>query len=143
MTEKKLKKTEQALEREHARNRLLTEMTRHIGKSRIIGMGELFEKVFGESWSHRINDTKRLRDLITMLRLGDGETPPVAICSSCSANGPGYYLAQTGPELQAYIDNIQRQALRKLVQAARLRKIPLVKLLGQLALDLQTREQTP
>jgi len=140
MTEKKLVKAQQALEREQAKSRLFMELTRHIGKGRVIGMGELYQKVFQEPWEHRINDTRQLRKLITDLRTGkDG--PPQPICSSCCAIGPGYYLAQTGPELQGYIARIEKQALRKLGQAARLRRIPLAKLLGQLALELGQAEE--
>lgn len=133
MTEKKQTKVQQALEREQAKGRLLQEMTRHIGKAKVIGMGELFQRVFQQPWEHRINDTRRLRKLITDLRTGDSPAP---ICSSCCHFGPGYYLAQTGPELQAYIDKIEKQALRKLLQAARLRKVTLPELLGQLVLSL-------
>jgi len=126
------------LSREQAKSRILLEMTQHIGQARAIGMGELFETVFRLPWKHRINDTRPLRDLITELRRGEKPQP---ICSTANNAGPGYYLAQTGPELEDYIANIEKQALKKLGLAARLRRQPLPKLLGQMALKMQPAQE--
>lgn len=122
-------------EKEQFKGQLLMLMPQHIGKSRTIGMGELYEKVFGEAYSHRINDTKRLRKLITELRR-DG----VPICSSASRFAGGYYLASAGSELADYCEKLRHQGLRKLSLEAKIRKISLAELVGQLRLDLEAME---
>jgi len=117
--------------------RLLMELTKHIGRSRAVGMGELYEAVFGEPWAHRINDTRRLRKLITQARYG---FKPQPICSTSSRTAPGYYLAAAGSELEEYIGKLKHQGLRKLAMAAKLERVPLPELLGQLALYLREQE---
>jgi len=121
-------------EREAFRTNLLLEMARHVGKSHMIGMGELYERVFGESWDHRINDTRRLRVLVTDLR-GQG----VPIVSISAHTGGGYYLASAGSELSGYCRRLRNQALKKLVMEANLRKMSLPELMGQMALEFQEK----
>lgn len=116
--------------------RLLMELTKHIGRGRAVGMGELYEAVFGEPWEHRINDTRRLRKLITAARYGQKPQP---ICSTCSRTAPGYYLAAAGSELTEYVNKLKDQGLKKLAMAAKLERVPLPELLGQMAIYL--REQ--
>ena len=105
-----------------------------MGTGRAIGMGELFVRVFGERWDNRINDTRRLRKLITELRR-DG----VPICSRVLTNGGGYYIAAAGSELVDYCRKLEKQGIKKLAQSSSLKHMALPDLLGQLSLDLQPR----
>jgi len=50
------------------RNRLLATLTTHIGLTHAIGMAALFEAVFDRPWDNRINDTRAVRRLITVMR---------------------------------------------------------------------------
>lgn len=135
MTKNRISRLEQDLEREQAKSRLFMELTKHVGRARAIGMGELHDKVFEKNWVNRINDTKRLRQMITNLRWGkDG--PPQPIASVCCTWQPGYYIA-TGNELEEYIKRIEKKHLKGLALAARLRKLPLPELLGQMVLRMQ------
>lgn len=119
-------------ELEAATSRLLRIITSHVGKTRSIGMGELYQKVFpGKSWHHRINDTRTLRKLITDLR-----KEGVPICSDAARTGGGYYLAAAGSEGEAYCRRLRYQGIRKLMLEARIRKISLEELLGQAQLEL-------
>ena len=79
-----IKMTEQ--EKQFRKTRILMIMSGHVGQGKRIGMGELYERVFEETYDHRINDTRNLRKLITELRR-DG----VAICSVAAKSGGGYY----------------------------------------------------
>lgn len=119
------------MDKEQAKTRLLEILIRHVGRHRAIGMGELFQMVYGETWNHRINDTRILRTLITSLRK---EGTP--ICSVVSAAGGGYYLASAGSELETYCKNLRRSALRKLALEAKIRKKTLPELVGQISLNL-------
>lgn len=122
------------LAREQLKSRLLMELTRHIGRGRAVGMGELFQAVFDKDWVNRINDTRQLRRLITELRNG---AQPQPICSVCCSLAPGYYLASAGSELAEYVGKIKKTALKKLALAAKLEKIPLPELLGQMAMNMR------
>lgn len=122
-------------QKEQYKGRLLMLLPQHIGKSRSVGMGELYEAVFGESYDHRINDTRRLRKLVTELR-----REGVPICSAAARVGGGYYLASAGSELADFCGKLRRQGLRKLALEAKIRKISLAELVGQLRLDLETVE---
>jgi len=62
------------------RNRLLAELTSHVGEANAIGMPALYQAVFDRPWSNRINDTRHVRRLITIMR-GEG----VPICSVSSS----------------------------------------------------------
>jgi len=105
-------------------------LSRHVGAGRKIGMGELYYAVFGESWNNRINDTRALRTIITELR-HEG----IPICSVADRTGGGYYLASAGSELSGYLDRLRTQALKKLALEAKIRKISLADLIGQMALN--------
>ena len=133
MAEKK-DKFQQELDRERARARLLTVMTRHVGSSRAIGMGELYSLVFGKEWRNRQNDTRALRTLIT-----DARREGIPICSRCCGSGKyGYFLAAAGSEMEDYLERLIKQGIKKLAQAARLQKISLPELLGQMALEVES-----
>ncbi len=112
------------------KTRLLMEMARHVGRSNMVGMGELYRAVYGKDWTNRINDTRRLRKLIA-----DCQADGVPICSVVSSTGGGYYLASAGSELTDYCTRLQDQALRKLAKVAKLRRVALPDLLGQLRLQ--------
>lgn len=114
------------------RARLMEVLSEHIGRENAIGMGELYEKVYGEPWSHRINDTRAIRYLVTDLRRRG-----VRICSTAVKEGGGYYLASARSELKDYVDRLKQQALKKLRQAAEIEKVSLPDLLGQMQLNLQ------
>ena len=113
-------------------NRLRGALMDHVGRSNAIGMGELFELVFGQPYEHRINSTKQLRRLITKLR-----RQGVRICSVSATGGGGYWLAAAGSELEDYTGRLKKQGLKKLAQAARLEKISLPDLLGQIRMNLE------
>ena len=114
------------------KNRLLAEMTRHIGKARAIPMTRLYRVVFEDEHNDKINDTRKLRDLITELKR-DG----VPIASMRNKNAGGYYLPGTAQELTEYCDGIKREALKKLAMVARLKEMALPALLGQMELELE------
>jgi hypothetical protein len=119
-----------------AKGRLMDVLFDHLGKENAIGMDVLFTKVFDEPVAHKINDTKKIRKLITAIR-GQGR----AIASVCSSNGGGYYVPRAGSELEDYLARmLHRPALRKLAMEAKIRKISLPKLIGQMSLNFDEVE---
>jgi hypothetical protein len=104
----------------------------HSGEHRAIGMAELYEAVFEKEWSNRINDTRRLRTVITSMR-NEG----VPICSVSNRNGGGYYLASAGSELTEYLRRGEIRALKILARNARIKKIALPEYLGQMKLNME------
>lgn len=123
-------------ERESLRARVLTILAGHIGSHNAIGMGELYEEVFGEGWEHRINDTRALRRLVTELR-ADG----VPVCSVASQSSGGYYLAAAGSELTDYLRRAEMRALKILKRNARIKKVSLPEYLGQLRLNMEAHPE--
>jgi len=119
-------------DKQHYITRLLIEMPKHVGKSNKIGMGELYRAVFEKDFEHRINDTRRLRMLITDLR-----RQGMPICSTVSGEGAGYYIAAVGSEMNEYLQRLHARALKILAMEARMRKITLPELLGQMRIDIQ------
>jgi hypothetical protein len=115
------------------RNRTLATLTSHIGELNAIGMAPLYEAVFDRPWEHRINDTRALRRLITILR-----EEGVPICSVATSNGGGYYLAAAGSELANYLRRSERRALLILQRNSRIKKISLPNYLGQIKLNMET-----
>jgi hypothetical protein len=113
------------------RNRLLAELTSHIGSGNAIGMPALYQAVFDRPWSDRINDTRHVRKLITIMR-AEG----VPICSTAS-NGGGYYLAAAGSELADYLRRDKYRALRILRRSAKILKMSLPNYLGQLKMEAE------
>lgn len=116
--------------------RLLKILGHHPGNNRAIGAGALYEAVYGVRAKDKIRDTRKLRRLITAMRK---EGYP--ICSSSSGEGAGYYLALDGSELDDHCKRIHARALRLLTMEARIRKISLPGLFGQISTTL-AREQT-
>lgn len=118
-------------ELEAYKSRLLSVLTKHIGKSRSIGMAELYEQVFGKGLSDKVNDTRVLRSLITALR-----KEGVPICSDTDKEGGGYYLAAAGSELENYCMRLRIRALKILKMEATLRQKTLPELLGQITMSV-------
>ena len=114
---------------EEAAGRVLMILSRRVGKENAIGMDALFERVFGEKVHHKINDTRKLRTLITALRR---KAIPIGSVSTPSAGG--YYLVRAGSELDDYCSRLRSRALHSLKMEARLRKQALPEMLGQMSL---------
>jgi len=115
-----------------AKARLLEALYGHIGEEHAIGMDALHEWVFDEKVEHKINDTRKLRTLISALRRN-----VMTIGSVNSRDGGGYYLIRAASELDEYLVRMYRKpALKKLEMEARLRKIALPELLGQMMMNL-------
>jgi len=114
------------------RQRLLSQLTSHIGEANAIGMPALYQAVYGCSWDDRVNDTRAIRHLITRMRM-EG----VPICSVSSAPG-GYYLAAAGSEFEDYMKRYERRALKILKTLARMKKTSLPNYLGQLKLNMES-----
>ena len=114
--------------------RLLQALARRVGAAQAVGMAELFEEVYSRPVQHRINDTRALRRMITVLRL-DG----VPIASVSDSERGGYYLAAAGPELEDYLRRLRRRGLTALAQEARIRNIGLPELLSRLQVRPQEK----
>ena len=112
--------------------KLLAELSQHVGELHAIGMAELYETVFAEAWQHRINDTKKLRELVTELRF-EG----IPICSVSKWQGGGYYLAAAKSELINYLSRSEHRALKILARNARIKKVSLPEYLGQMKLNME------
>jgi hypothetical protein len=135
MTEKKLKKVELELEWEQAKSRLLLEMTRHIGKSRAIGAGELFEKVFLRPYEgNKMTGCRDLRKLIEAVKYGP---EAVFIAASCCNIRSGYYLPATDSERREYVARKERQLKKSIGRLGRLNQMNAGDYAGQLALEMR------
>jgi len=117
---------------EYLKYRTLSILADHVGEVNAVGMAELYEQVFGRRWKHRINDTRALRTVITVMR---NEGKP--ICSVSACNGGGYYLAAAGSELADYLRRGEHRALKILGRNARLKKIALPEYLGQMRINME------
>lgn len=118
-----------------AKGRLLEALLDHLGKENAVGMDVLYTQVFNEPVSHKINDTKKIRKLITAVR-SQGR----AIGSTCSMTGGGYYLPRAGSELEDYLARmLHRPALRKLAMEAKIRKVSLPELIGQMSINFEAQ----
>lgn len=138
MTEKKVAKLERDLDREQAKSRLLIEMTRHMGKARAIGAGELYEIVFEEPYEgNKITGTRRLRKLIEEVKYGDN---PTLIAHSCCNIRPGYYMP-VGSEEREYREREDRKIKRKISRQARLFRVSDAAYAGQLALSMREGQE--
>lgn len=117
--------------KEKYKTKMLQIMTKHIGRSRSIGMSQLYEEVFGEPCTNKWNEARILRQLVTELR-----REGVPICSDTDKEGGGYYLAAAGSELENYCSRLRTRALKILRMEATLRNMTLPELLGQLSLNV-------
>lgn len=96
----------------------LDALSRHIGHDKGIAAAQLAADL-GTTVRH-------VRHLVTELRL-EG----IAVCGTPAE---GYYIAQTAEEVEATCAFLRQRAMHSLQLESRLRKIPLVDLLGQLHL---------
>jgi hypothetical protein len=120
---------------DEAKGRLMEALFDHVGKEHAVGADVLHAEVFGEKVPHKINDTKPLRKLVTAIRR-QGK----AIASTCSSNGGGYYIPRAGSELEDYLAHmLHRPALRKLALEAKIRKVSLPELIGQMSLNFEAQ----
>ena len=134
MTKKRLKQAEYELEWEKAKARLLYEMTKHIGRARAIGAGELFEVIFKRRYEgNKMTGTRDLRKLIEAVKYGP---EAVFIAHSCSSTGAGYYLPSSDSERREYVAKMERQVKRKIGRLARLNQMNAGAYAGQLALEM-------
>lgn len=101
----------------------------HIGRQNRIGMGALYEVATGRGWRHRVNDTRAIRRAITELRR---EGYPIA---SDKDSGGGYYLANSGTELEMFLGREVSRALKVLKRVGEIRRQSLPAILGQLTLE--------
>jgi len=120
------------IDNQENRNRLLATLTSHIGETNAIGMAGLFEAVFNRPWDNRINDTRALRTLITVMR-----EEGIPICSVSNKDGGGYYLASAGSELTNYLRRSEIRALKILSRNAKIKKVSLPDYLGQMRLNME------
>lgn len=135
MTQKRLKKTEQDLEREQAKSRLLMEMSKHIGRNRAIGAGELFEIVLQHPYEgNKMTGCRELRKLIEAVKYGP---EAVFIAHACCSIRPGYYLPSSDSERREYVSRVERQLKTKIGRLARLNQMNAGAYAGQLALEMQ------
>jgi hypothetical protein len=119
-------------ERNFWKERIVKEMMNRPGRSNAFGMGELYEAVFGEGYTERINGTRKLRTLICEL-----QEEGYPIISVSSKDGGGYFIPSTEGEKLAYCERLKKQALKKLAKAARLKRVRLPELVGEIQLALE------
>jgi len=112
---------------------VMTILSRHVGIEKALGMGDLYSQAYGRAWRHRINDTRELRKIITELRYEGA-----LIGETRSQVGGGYYLARSAHELSAFFKKRKREALMKLHLVARMQRVGLAELLGQMQLNLSS-----
>ena len=98
------------------------------GKENALGVEKLYEAVFGVPPRDKINTTRVIREAITALRRRG-----VPVCSCFW----GYYLPKDADELEESCRLLRRRALHSLVMEAKIRKVNLEELLGQLRLNLE------
>ena len=99
-------------------NQLLTVLSRHIGRGNGIGVKAL---------ALQLDTTERhIRTLVEALR-DEGH----AVCAHPTT---GYFIAETAAELSHTCEFLHNRALHSLALEAKLKKIPLTDLLGQLHL---------
>lgn len=101
-------------------NQVITILARHIGKGNGISV-EILARQLGIA-------PRQVRKHITALRLRDDGH------AICGMPKDGYYMAETPEELKATCDFLHNRAMHSLALKAKLMKIPLADLLGQLHL---------
>lgn len=135
MSEKQVAKLQRDLEWQQAKSRLMYEMTKHIGRAKAIGAGELFELVFKRPYEgNKMTGCRELRKLIEEVKYGP---EAIFIGHSCCTVRPGYYLPSSDSERREYIARMERQVKRKIGRLARLNQLNAGAYAGQLALEMQ------
>jgi len=124
------------MRKEELKARLLFVLSQHVGASKAIEQSTLYREVFGKSCRNKHNEARELRKLIESLR-----REGVPILASTDKDGGGYYLASAGQELENYCRRLRKRALKILSMEAKLRKISLPELIGQLSMALPTKTE--
>ena len=122
-------------DQERHKAKTLAILTRHIGEEKAIDMGELYRRVYDQDWKNKINDTRKLRKIITDLRY-EG----CLIGSTYARSGGGYYIARSSSELNEFFDRRKHEALKILRLVASMKHMGLDEVLGQMALNLRSGE---
>ena len=123
---------EREMEQARRREDIMGILSCHIGQAHAIGMGELYVKVFGKGWKHRINDTRALRGEIMALR-SEGRR----ICHSTDAVEGGYYLPASDSEWDAFRNRETGQIFRRLKRVRTMYKFSNEEMMRQLQLVLE------
>lgn len=108
-----------------SRDQVLTVLSRHIGEARGIHITALVRELKGDLLPDPVAE-RRARAIISELR-----EEGVAVCGHPAT---GYYVAATAEELERSCQFLRSRAMHSLQIESRLRRIPLVDLLGQLKL---------
>ncbi len=115
------------MDQEQSKSRMLSILTRHIGKQNAISMAALHVELFGVVVLDKINDTRATRELIEELQWS-GQS-----IMSCQR---GYYFPSSNSEWDDYSSRITRRHVRALAKLAKQKKISAPAFFGQLRLDL-------
>lgn len=111
-------------------DRALAVLTEHVGRPNAISAMALYKAIYDREPDDAITATRCLRTVIQRLREQGRK-----VCSATASVGGGYYLASTRGELKEFCDKFHRRALTTLAQEARMKRIALPELLGQLSLQ--------
>jgi hypothetical protein len=113
------------------KKRLLNALRFYKEERSAVDMGDLYRMVFQREFIQKINDTRPLRDLVTELRQ-DG----YPIGSTAKRNGGGYYIITRPEQLEDYAERSQKRAIKILSMVAKIKRVSMRELLGQLSLNL-------
>jgi hypothetical protein len=108
------------------RHEVLALLSRHVGREAGISVRDIVTRITGIHYPDEHLE-RRVRRMVADLRGEDG----IAICAHPR---DGYYLAATAEELDECCQFLRARAMHSLTLEARLKKIPLGELLGQLRL---------
>lgn len=113
------------------KGRLKDTIVQHPGPGRAISMVDLYRRVFQKEPTSKVNGTRDLRDLVTLVQ---NEGFPV--CTSTASTGGGYYLGVAGSDLDGFIRKEKTKALKILAKIAKLKRTNLPLLLNEIQLSL-------
>lgn len=122
---------EQALKLSELKSRLKDVLVRHPGPARAISMVDLYRAVFQREPKTRINGTRELRELITVVQ---NEGFPVG--TSQSSSGGGYYLIVAGSDLEGFVRKEKVKALKILKKIAAIRRVNVALILNEMQISL-------
>jgi hypothetical protein len=109
---------------------VLNVLVDHIGEQNAIPMVGLHRAIFGD-FNDKINDTRDIRLAVTALRW-EGRR--------IGSSPAGYYLANSASEMSDYTDRLKKTALKKLAMTAKVCRVSLPDLLGQLKFDFEAKD---
>lgn len=104
---------------------VLTELSHHIGQVHGVHVRELVQRITGQVFTSGPQERK-VRQIIVDLRMEGHHI--------CAHPALGYFMAETADELEQTIEFLYDRAMTSLAQIARLKKIALPDLRGQLHL---------